>query len=76
MRAKPKNKKERRTRGPTKIRKTEITRTARALAAAGLTVRGIEVDAVNGKFSVLTGPSTQDSELDDWLMRKKDARPA
>jgi hypothetical protein len=50
------------------------SRTCRA--AAGLTVRGIEVDPVNGKFSVLIGQPTEDSDLDDWLMRKKDARQA
>jgi hypothetical protein len=71
-----KAKKQRRTRGPSKFRKTEVVRAARAMLAAGLSVRGVEVDPTTGRFSVLIGQPTEDSDLDDWLMRKKDARPA
>jgi hypothetical protein len=46
------------------------------MLAAGLSVRGVEVDPTTGRFSVLIGQPTEDSDLDDWLMRKKDARPA
>jgi hypothetical protein len=71
-----KAKKQRRTRGPSKFRKTEVVRAARAMLAAGLSVRGVEVDPTTGRFSVLIGQPTEDNDLDDWLMRKKDARPA
>jgi hypothetical protein len=74
--AKPKPKLKRRTRGLTKIRQSEVARAVRGTVAAGLSVRGVEVDPVTGKFSVLIGPPTESGELDDWLMRKKDARPA
>jgi hypothetical protein len=71
------SKEKRRTRGPTKIRKTELVRAAKSMLAAGLSVRSVEVDPVSGKFVMLIGqPTTENSDLDDWLMRKKDARPA
>ena len=44
MRARQKPKPPRRTRGLTKIKKTDVTRVARGALAAGLTLRGFEVD--------------------------------
>jgi hypothetical protein len=68
--------KKRRTRGLSKIKKTEITRVAKGLLAAGFPVRGIDVDPATGKISVLVGqPGAPDNNLDNWL-RKKDAHPA
>jgi hypothetical protein len=66
----------RRTRGLTKIKKTEITRVARGVLAAGLPLRGFEVDPASGKFSVLVGQPGEPAgnDLDNWL-RKKNAHP-
>ena len=66
----------RRSRGLTKIRKTEVSRAIQGVVDAGLTPSGIEVDPISGKFRVLVGgPAGEGNALDDW-QRKKDARPA
>ena len=76
MRHTPKPK-QRRTRGLSKFRKTEISRAAQGMLDAGLTLRGVEVDPVTGKFRVLVGDAKgEDNELDTWLKGRKDARPA
>jgi hypothetical protein len=77
MRSKPKPKPERRVRGPSKFRKTEIARAARGMLAAGLPVRGIEIDPATGRFVVLIGQPTEGGDLDNWLAkREKNARQA
>lgn len=58
MRHKPKR---RRSRGLTKIRKTEIDRATRGVLAAGLTVRGVEIDPMRGTFRVLVGQGEEDA---------------
>jgi hypothetical protein len=56
MRHKTKSKpKQRRVRGPTRIRKTEITRAIAGVRAAGLTPGGVEIDPISGKIRVLVG---------------------
>ena len=61
----------RRTRGLTKIRKTEIARGARGMRAAKMPVRGIEVDPASGKFTILVGkplePGTSSNSWDEVL---------
>ena len=68
MRARQKPKPPRRTRVLTKIKKTDVTRVARGALAAGLTLRGFEVDPTTGKFCVLVGqpgdPDTPEKILD------------
>jgi hypothetical protein len=61
-------------RGLTKIKRTEITRAALGVLAAGLTLSGVEIDPISGKFRVLVGEPapTAVNDVDDWL-RKKDA---
>ena len=44
-----------RNRGPSRYRRSETSRLLKAAADAGLTVRGIEVDAVTGDLRVLVG---------------------
>jgi hypothetical protein len=46
----------RHTRGPSKFKRTDLTKAAKATLAAGLPVRGIHVDPVTGKITVLVGP--------------------
>ena len=46
----------RRTRGPSKFKRTDLTKTAKATLAAGLSVRGIEVDPVTGRITIQVGP--------------------
>ena len=70
--AKPK---QRRSRGLTRIRKTEVSRAISGVLAAGLTPNGIEVDPISGKFRVLVGREADGNKLDEWL-REKDARSA
>ena len=58
-------------RGLTRHRRRETARLLRSAADAGLTVRGIEVDAVTGDLRVLVGkPGEPNSDLDSWLKRK------
>ena len=57
-------------------RRSSSTRLLRSAAAAGLTVRGIEVDPLTGKYTVLVGEPAPakagaedadlDRELEDW----------
>jgi hypothetical protein len=74
MRQKPKPK--RRTRGLSKIKKTEITRVAKGLLAAGFPVRGFEVDPTTGKFSVLVGQPGEASGINTWDEVKTNAEDA
>ena len=45
----------RRKRGPSRYRRSETSRLLKGALDAGLTVRGIEVDAVTGALRVLVG---------------------
>jgi hypothetical protein len=76
MRSKPKPKLKRRTRGLTKIRQSEIARATRGMLAAGLSVRGVEVDSATGKFSVLIGNPTPaaTNTWDDLLSDAEDEK--
>jgi hypothetical protein len=46
----------RHTRGPSKFKRTDLTKAAKATLAAGLPVRGIDVDPVTGRITILVGP--------------------
>ena len=59
MRARKSNKPKPQTRymrGPSKFKRTDLTRAAKATLAAGLPVRGIEVDPVTGRITIQVGP--------------------
>lgn len=62
--AKPKP--QRRSRGLTKIRKTEIERVTRGIKAAGLPMRGVEVDPASGKFTILFGKPDEPGPANSW----------
>ena len=49
----------RRTRGLSKFKRTDLTSAAEATIAAGLSVRGVEVDPVSGKIRVLVGDAAK-----------------
>ncbi len=62
-------------RGPSKFKKTDVTRAARGLLAAGVDIARLEIEPVSGKVSIITGSSSDDQEtndLDNWIA--KDAR--
>ena len=46
-----------RTRGPSRYRRSETSRLVKGAMDAGLSVRGIEVDAITGDLRVLVGNS-------------------
>jgi hypothetical protein len=77
MRGRQKPKPPRRTRGLSKFKRTDLTKAAKATLAAGLPVRGIDVDPATGKITVLVGQTAEatGNDLDNWL-RKKDAHSA
>ena len=59
MRARKSNKPKpqtRHARGLSKFKKTDLTRAAKATLAAGLPVRGIDVDPVTGRITIQVGP--------------------
>jgi hypothetical protein len=58
--------KPRRRRGITKIKKTEVTRVARGIAAAGLPVKGFEIDPGSGKITVLVGQPDPAPAANSW----------
>jgi hypothetical protein len=57
-------------RRPSNIRKTEITRAAKALLAAGVNIARVEIEPVMGKVTFMTtsssGPETI-TDLDTWM---------
>jgi hypothetical protein len=63
----------RRGRGPAKFKKTDVTRAANAILAAGLPVREVKVDPHTGQISVLVGEPGEaiGNDLDHWLATKR-----
>jgi hypothetical protein len=56
-----------------RFKRSETSRLLKGAADAGLTVRGLEADAVTGVLRVLVGkPDEPNNDLDSWL-KKKDA---
>jgi hypothetical protein len=54
-----------------RYKRSETTRLLKGAIDAGLTVRGIEVDAITGDLRVLVGkPDEPNNDLDSWLKRK------
>jgi hypothetical protein len=62
-------------RRPSKFKKTDLTRAAKAVLAAGVGIARIEIDPVSGKITIIPGSSSnseETSDLDTWMAR--DAR--
>jgi hypothetical protein len=59
-------------RGPSKFKKTELTRAAKALLAAGVEIGCVEIEPVTGKITIKTS-SRSDAEkitdLDGWMAK-------
>jgi hypothetical protein len=67
----------RRTRGLSKFKRTDLTKAARAALAAGLPVRGIDIDPVTGRIRVLIGEpgeTTNGNSWDEVLPNAQDAK--
>ena len=72
----PTKKKQRNSRGPSRFKRSEAARAARAVLDAGLTVERVDVDLQTGKFSVVVGkgvtvPPTADDEVESWLSKQQ-----
>jgi hypothetical protein len=69
-----------RTRGLSRYKRSETRRLLKGAADAGLTVRGLEVDAVTGDLRVLVGkpgePSDNSNSWDEVLNVEDAKRPA
>jgi hypothetical protein len=62
-------------RRPSNVRKTEITRAAKALLAAGVDIARVEIEPVIGKITFMTTSSSGSekiTDLDVWMA--EDAR--
>ena len=62
-------------RRPSKFKKTDITRAAKALLAAGVDIARVELEPVVGKITFMTSSSSgteKITDLDTWLA--EDAR--
>ena len=74
--SRPTKKKQRNSRGPSRFKRSEAARAARAVLDAGLTVERVDVDLQTGKFSVVVGqgvtvPPTADGEVENWLSKQQ-----
>jgi hypothetical protein len=72
----PTKKKQRNSRGPSRFKRSEAARAARAVLDAGLMFDRVEVDLQTGKFSVIVGkglkaPPTGDDEVESWLSKQE-----
>jgi hypothetical protein len=69
----PKQPGQQRTRGPSRIRRSEATRVFKAVIEAGLQVRGIEVDSETGVWRILIGEpgrcASTDADVEKWLSK-------
>jgi hypothetical protein len=70
--------KQRRTRGRSRYRHTEITRLLKGAIGAGLKVRGLEADPDSGKLRVLVDKPevSGGDDLDQWVVKKAALRGA
>jgi hypothetical protein len=56
-------------RRPSKFRKTDVTRAAKAILAAGVDIARVEVEPITGKITFMTSSSEKIPELDTWMAR-------
>jgi hypothetical protein len=68
----PTKKKPRNSRGPSRFKRSEVARAAKAVLDAGLRVERVDVALKTGKFSVIVGkaPPTVDDEVESWLSKQ------
>jgi hypothetical protein len=62
-------------RRPSKFKKTDVTRAAKAVLAAGVGIARIEIEPVSGKITIMPSSSSgseETTDLDTWMAR--DAR--
>jgi hypothetical protein len=57
-------------RSTSKFKKTDVTRAAKAVLAAGVAISGIEIEPATGKITITTGGSSgaeKITDLDRWM---------
>jgi hypothetical protein len=56
-------------RGPSKFKKSDLTRATKAVLAAGVDIAGIEIEPVTGKITIMTSGSSGEkiNDLDRWI---------
>ena len=62
-------------RRPSVFKKTDVTRAAKAVLAAGIAISRVEIEPVSGKITIMTSSSSSSektTDLDIWMAR--DAR--
>src|SRR5262245_46483504 len=60
----------RRTRGLSKFKRTDLIKAAKATLAAGLSIRGIDVDPATGRISVLVGPPAAPTDVPPHVLSR------
>ena len=56
-------------RRPSKFKKTDVTRAAKAVLAAGVDIARVEIEPITGKITFMTSSSEKIPELDTWMAR-------
>jgi hypothetical protein len=56
-------------RRPSKFKKTDVTRAAKAILAAGVDIARVEIEPITGKITFMTSSSEKIPELDTWMAR-------
>jgi hypothetical protein len=57
-------------RGPSKFTRTDLTKAAKATLAAGLSVRGIDIDPASGKITVLVGQPAEAGDSPEKIINQ------
>jgi hypothetical protein len=60
-------------RRPCSFRKTDVTRAAKAVLAAGVDIARVEIDPVTGKITIMTSSSSDAekiTDLDRWVAER------
>jgi hypothetical protein len=59
-------------RRPSKFKRTDITRAAKAVLAAGVDIARVEIEPTTGKITIMTSSASgaeKITELDTWMAR-------
>jgi hypothetical protein len=59
-------------RRPSKFKKTDVTRAAKAVLAAGVDVARVEIEPITGKITITTSSASgaeKSTDLDTWMAR-------
>jgi hypothetical protein len=56
-------------RRPSKFKKTDVTRAAKAVLAAGVNIARVEIEPVTGKITIMTSSAEKSTDLDTWMAR-------